>query len=189
MTNPSGSERQGEATKLDNLLPTKQQLSTAFTEEPPSLLWTLQDIAAARSGMIRRFIKKGWKLVENGRLWNGKSGRQKVEAMPTALMDHKSGRIDFNPRIDATAIRMGATFISGNRYALGEHVMDRNGMFKDPNDCPECGGTPFRVRIQNPNPWAKPWEQSFTYCRRCVTPQMIDDHGRRLAATPQARRR
>lgn len=105
-------------------------------------------------------------------------------ARPSNLMRSKSGDLDFNPRTDAFALRLGAKFVSDNRYKWGEvrtkdgvveMLMDRNGMFIDPADCPECGGAPWYVKQRSSRPGAPPWEYELTYCRRCVTPAEVED--------------
>lgn len=135
-----------------------------------------------------RFIKAGF-------AWNGThfvkgQGRLKVEARPTQLMPSKSGQPDFNPRKDAFAVRMGAVFISDNRYRLeGVGVLDRNGMFVAPDECPECGDMVLYVKTRKGiKPGSPIHKYNLTYCRRCITPDELDDMRREIEAA-KARKR
>lgn len=146
--------------------------------------WSESERIAARQGNIRRLLGRGWQFVE-GLLVKGRSKKR-----PTELMPNNDGTLQFNPRVDAYAIRLGATFISPNRYRLGTLILDRHGSAVDPDECPECGatrqhpGSRFHLRAPNPNPYAPPWEHAFTYCRTCVTLAELEEMRRQTAASP-----
>ena len=151
---------------LTALLPPTEQLSNVSASAPQSSYWTDEEIASATRAMIARHLEAGWKFVD-GYLVKGA-----VKKHPSPLMPSRSGLPDFNPRADAYALRMGAKFARDNRYRLGETMyVDRNGMFIDPLDCPECGGAPWHVKTRAGLPEDAPrWQFNLTYCRRCVTP-------------------
>lgn len=179
--------------KLTDLLPTEQQLSDSVSANG-RLFWTEDELAKGLSESIHRMIKQGWKWASTGRLPKGE-GKHKVEARPSVLMPHPGpGDPGYNPRTDAFAVRIGAKFISDNRYRLptGE-VVDCNGTFRDPKECPECGSVPngadyrYQVLTESRNPHSKPWDQAGTYCRRCVTPEDRRANEARVLATPPAK--
>lgn len=98
----------------------------------------------------------------------------------------------YDPRVHAPVIAMGGTLIESGiwagRYRLDDFVVDDFGAMVDTDACPECGGDPYRVQLEvNPNPFAKPWEQTFTHCRRCVTPAMLAENEARVNGSPPRR--
>ena len=109
----------------------------------------------------------------------------------------REGTILYNPRVDAFALRLGATYVSPNRYQLGSLMLSRDGaaLATDRETCAECHSGPgvdnrFFVRTESQNPFAKPWEKAWTYCHTCVTPAELEDLKRKaLAAAPVDMRR
>ena len=173
MTNPAPMT-ESNWREITALLPTLSDLTTA-APAPRSSFWTEAEEATALRASAGRFIKAGF-------AWNGThfvkgQGRSKIEARPTRLMPSKSGQPDFNPRTDAFAVRMGAEFVSDNRYRLeGVGVMDRNGMFVAPDECPECGDMVLYVKSRKGvKPDAPVYKYNLTYCRRCITQAEVDD--------------
>ena len=173
-------EQQAEETmaRLRDLFP--PGLASNSTDLDQSSFWTPQELATARLREIHRRMKGGWTFEDTGLLRKGN-----VTARPASLIAHGiPGEIGYNPRRDAFALRLGATFIEAGpntgRYLLGDQVMDELGNFRDPQSCPECGSLHgehrFKVRMKpNPNPFAMPWQQAFTYCRRCCSQDEIDE--------------
>lgn len=131
-------------------------------------------------------IKRGWQYVE-GFLVKGQVHRRPSEVMPRG----HQGEIGWNPATDAFPVRLGATFIGGGRYRLGPHIMDANGAFLDPAACPECGSLngeyKWQVRVESRNPRGNPWDQAWTYCRRCCTSEEVERLRQQLANPTQAR--
>lgn len=162
-----------EPTVIANLLPRLQTLTTSTAgESAPSSYWTSEELGRAKRASIVRALKAGWKY-EGGWLIKGHARMRPGELMPS-----KFGTPMFNPRTDAFALRMGATYVAPGRYRLGQHMVDAMGQFVDREGCPACGRRagdprPGQVRTENPNPFAKPYEQTFTYCRRCTTPEEV----------------
>ncbi len=128
---------------------------------------------------IVRFIKAGFKYVE-GRLKKGHAN-----AMPSEMVPSLFGTLRWNPAKDSVALKMGAVFVGPNRYKLGSLILDAMGAIVDPNACVECGSLHgeyrFNVRTQSRNPNAMPWQQAWTYCRRCCS----EDEQRRWTAGVQ----
>jgi hypothetical protein len=163
---------------LRNLFPAEMN-SPASTDTDQSSWWTPEEIAIARLTQVKRLMQNGWKTEANGLLTKGRATIRPSSPIPCGA----PGELGYNPRTQAFALRLGATFIESGpwagRYRLGEHVVDRLGCFVDTEACPECGSRQgefrFKVRAVNPNPFAKPWEQVFTYCRRCCTQDEIDE--------------
>lgn len=184
---PTVQEQQAEDFQtLRNLL--GQQTDTIPQEQDRSSFWTPLEISRAIQASIKRALDNGWKYRE-GLLEKGG-----VKARPSAVVPYKTfGELGYNPAGDAFAIRLGAELIRSGpwagRYRYGEHIMDHTGQFLDPNECPECQGSPFRVRVRNVRPNAPPWEQAFTYCKRCVTREMFLENEARVQVSPDARRR
>lgn len=163
----------------------------------------------ARQASIRRHLEHGWAQDPTLTLLVKGAGQGKLEARPTQLMPSKSGDPEFNPTTDAFALRLGAEFVGPNRYRLpGGLLIDANGAFRNDadvsnrgGDCPECGSSPlvlsangeilgggeyrFRVAKGPANP-AKPWEQTWTYCRRCVSEDELAEVRRHMDAAPPA---
>ena len=149
--------------------------SSLDTADHPSSSWTPEELTRAKLGSIQRHLRAGWKFLE-GYLEKGNARK-----LPSSVVPLRTpGEPGYNPRAGAFALRMGATLIESGpwrgRYQLGRHIVNRNGQFISPDQCPECGSYQgelrFRVRVeQHPDPFAKPWEQAFTYCRRCCTPE------------------
>ena len=142
-------------------------------------MWTEDELARGRVAYIQRYLKAGFTWSENGLLCKGE-GKRRVEVRPGCdLPVRQPWDPLWNPRTDATAVRMGAPFISPNRYGpyANGNYLDANGTFLDPDACPECGSlhgeARFFVRAQSRNPFAPPWQQAWTYCRRCCTPEEI----------------
>jgi hypothetical protein len=78
----------------------------------------------------------------------------------------------YNPRLHAPVLAMGGKFIEEGewqgKFRLNGHLCDAWGHLLDPSACPVCQGMSKLLLFPNPNPWAKPWEQAFTICPRCV---------------------
>ena len=180
--------------ELRNLLP-QQMSSPGSTVIGPSSCWTNEEIATARLVQIHRLLQNGWKAEGNGLLSKGAITLRPSSPIPI----RQPGEYGYNPRTDAFALRLGATFIESGvwagRYQLGEHIVNHLGQFVDQEACPECGSRngEFRFKVlqwPNPNPFAKPWEQAFTYCRRCCTSDEVMDLKRpREAQTEQRAQR
>ena len=144
---------------------------------------------------IDRLLAKGFQPSAGGRLAKG-AGKEKREYMPSPMLPSKSGDLNFNPRLDAFAVRMGGVFEGDNRYRLPHGLLvDRNGMCRDPEECPECGSLHgedrFFVRVASANPFASKREQiapRYTHCRRCVTPEELAENDRRVLAIAPRRR-
>jgi hypothetical protein len=150
---------------LKDLLPPRTQLSSASASESPSSFWTDEELGASRAHWIRHYLKAGWKYVE------GVLGKGARSIRPSEQMASKSGQLDFNPLKDAFAVRLGARFVSDNRYYLDTTGlwMDRNGALVDGDECMECGGLPWFVKTKvGLPPTAPAWKWNHTYCRRCV---------------------
>ena len=162
---------------LADLLPKKSTIanvsestSTNLSSET-SAIWPEADLAKARLGSIRRYVKAGWKWLD------GVLKKGQVAARPSTLMPfyepHMAG---WNPREHAFPIRLGATFVGDNRYAYQGHVMDRSGAFRDPDECPECSSTHGEYRYRVPIERLDPREaQRYTFCRRCISPEERDE--------------
>jgi hypothetical protein len=112
------------------------------------------------------------------------SGRKRVVIRPTALMPLKlPGERGYNPRVDAFALRLGAKFIEYGRWAgkyeLGNVIVDHLGAAIDTDACSGCGSKKrqvdyhLSVLAENRNPFAKPWEQVWTYCKVCTPREEI----------------
>lgn len=179
--------------RLTDLFPPDiPKTSTTSTDEATGhSSWTPQVIARVTRLAIQSHFKAGWKYVE-GMLEKG----QHRKRVPEVVYQRVPGELSYNPRTDAPAVRRdGGVLIEAGEWAgyyMGASgVMDRHGSLVDKTLCPECGGSPYRVRVQNPNPFAQPWEQSFTYCRRCVTLAMLAENERRVqgSAPTEGRRR
>lgn len=111
----------------------------------------------------------------------------------TALMSSRLGEEDYNPQLDAFALRLGADFEGPNRYRLGDLLLDGNGACRDESECPECGST--ALRYGNQGQVVSGGEYRFmvpdgkgdwTYCRTCVSEQEIGDI-RQAKAAAQAK--
>ncbi len=85
---------------------------------------------------------------------------------------------------DAFCLRIGAKYVSPNRYQYGQHFMDHLGHFLDPRVCRYCGGTPYFVQVPATWPGAMPYERQRTYCTHCVTPTMLAENQRFLENAP-----
>lgn len=119
-------------------------------------------------------------------------GKAKVEMRMTALMPSRLGEPDFNPQLDAFALRLGADFEGPNRYRLGGRdglLLDANGACRDESECAECGST--AMRYGNEGQVLAGGEYRFmvsdgkggwTYCRTCVSEQEIGDIRQQKAA-------
>lgn len=160
-------------------------------ETDPYSFWTPTEQETARRASIIRAMKAGWKY-ESGLLV--KDG---IASKPSGMQPlYEPGDQEFNPRTNAFALRLGAKFIEppdpfAGKYRLGGLVMDHLGRLLDTNDCPVCHGSPFNVPVLQPDPWIRtnrPWEQAFTYCRRCITREFIEENERRMQAQPPSRR-
>ena len=169
-----------ETTPNDPEMPTLAQLLPQRPAVSPSesSSWT-EELTRALTRFIRRHLARGFSMGADGLLTKGK-GKSQVFVKPHPVLGSKSGDLDYNPRIDAMALRIypEARFINANRYTIpGVGHVDRNGMFLDEEDCPECGSKAgefrFHVRTQSRNPFAPPWAQAWTYCRRCCTEDEI----------------
>ena len=161
-------ERRGEATRLADLLPP----SLPSTALPLSGLTEAEE-AKARAAHIRRFIKAGWKWG-NGLLTKGRVSR------PAGLDYHAVVPLpwapQYNPVTDATAVRiMGAVFIGPRRYQHRDTglIMDENGMFRDPDECQECGGMGFVLTRMGLGPNVPRYRYNKAYCRSCLTPDEV----------------
>jgi len=144
-------------------------------------------VAGARAAAIRHAVNRGWKY-ENGLLTKGR-----VKMRPSNLMPSKVGDLDYNPARDAFALRLGAVFdpnVPGH-YRLGTLFLNGDGSCADPEACPECGSLHgehrFFVRTLSKNPHAPPWKTAWTYCRRCTTPEEIEQLKTRALAAPNSR--
>ena len=156
----------GEPKPLTQLLPAIEQLSSVLASASPELSSSTIGSGETRRMNIRRHLRNGWQY-QDGLLVKGK-----VKKVPTSVLPFKVPDT-YDPRgRDVVAVRLGATFVKGNRYAYGEHFMDANGAFLDPDACPECGrgkGEGLQpVRVPSQNPFAPRWQQEWTYCRLCV---------------------
>lgn len=156
-------QRTGELTLLAKLLG-----SAPIPPASENGSWfSVEERTQARRMNIIRFIKAGFTYID-GRLKKGHTN-----AMPSEMMPSLFGTPRFNPAKDAVALKMGAVFVGPNRYRLGSLILDAMGAIVDPAACPECGSLhgEFRwnVRAQSKNPNAMPWQQAWTYCRRCCT--------------------
>lgn len=152
----------------------------ASTASNPSSFWSLEQEAGAIKASILRHIKAGW-------TWNAPFlEKGQVRKRPSLLMPWKTpADRGFNPRTDAFVLSMGAEFIGEGKwrgyYRLGEHLMRHDGALVDPEDCPECGGYPWLVKVPH-NPFERRTvpAQRFTYCRRCVKPEEVEEAAYRL---------
>jgi hypothetical protein len=120
-------------------------------------------------------IRRGWKYGDDGKLHRPGIGPGTDITRPAqgfvgpwrAPWDPK-----YNPRADAPAAILGATFISPNRYRYGIQMLDANGSQRDEeNECPTCGclpGDTYRmVRREHRNPFAPAWVQAWDPCPTC----------------------
>ena len=138
------------------------------------------EMAKARLADVEKGLRSGWKW-EGGYLVKGHVHARPRSRMPLKMPSDKG----FDPRKDAFAIRMGATYIEDGswkgRYRLGEHVVDHLGAIcEDGTCCPGCGSRTtdrefrFMVRIPGRASKAEPWREALTYCRVCCTPAEIE---------------
>lgn len=172
-----------------NATETMQRLAALFPSDLPpmdpsqSSSWTEQERLTGMRGSIQRHLRAGWTWVE-GLLHKGNHTKKATSVMS---LQHPGER-GYDPRRDAFALRLGARFIESGpwqgKYSFGANVMDHMGRFLDTAACPICKGNRFRVQVENPNPYAKNYEQVFSYCRRCVTPEEIRDNEARVMASP-----
>jgi hypothetical protein len=121
-------------------------------------------------------LQSGWKLLDDGFFHKGNVSRRPSEMVPVKM----PGDYDFDWTRDAFAIRLGATYVSPNRYQYGQHFMDHLGRFLDPKVCRYCGGTPYFVQVVDPWPGAQRYERGRTYCTHCVTPTMLAENERNV---------
>lgn len=127
---------------------------------------------------LRHHIQNGWKF-EEGLLTKGGVKKRPTAVMPV-MHPFEQG---YSPRVHAFALRLGAEFIESGvwagKYRHHAGIMDHMGRFVADDRCPECGSGPhgelrFRVMVKpHPNPWAQPWEQAYTFCRRCCSLEEI----------------
>lgn len=138
-------------------------------------------MAKARNGSIARFLRAGWQWLD------GYLKRGQHAAMPSTLAPfYEPHMVGWNPREHAFPLRLGAVFEGDNRYRFEGHLMDRNGAFRDPDECPECGSTHGEYRFRVPVEKHHPLEQQrWTYCRRCISPEERNDLDL-LARDPEA---
>lgn len=99
------------------------------------------------------------------------------------LIPSKSGLPGYNPLVDAPALRLyqGCRLIGPGRYEVGRGlIVDPNGMFCAPEECPECHSSPgYDLRYfvaHRPNPFAKEWTHEYRPCRRCVGQDELDEN-------------
>ena len=182
-TGQEAMERRGEATRLADLLPP----SLPSTARPLSGLTEAEELRA-RAANIRRFIKAGWKWA-NGLLTKGRVSRppgfdyHAVVPLPWAPR--------YNPVTDSTAVRiMGAVFVAPRRYfhADSGQFMDENGMFRDPDECQECGGMGFVLTRMGLSPGVPRYRYNKAYCRTCVTADEVAAMREEALARPRGRR-
>lgn len=173
--------------ELRGLLPL-QMNSPASTDTAPSSFWTPEEVAKARQAQIHRLIQSGWKVDANGLLSKGRATIRPSAPIPAKV----PGELGYSPH-SVFALHLGATLIEAGpwagRYRLGKHVVDWLGRFVDTDACPECGSGhgEYRFKVKmfpNPNPFAQPWEQAFTYCRRCCSPEEIAELRRQPTMPP-----
>lgn len=99
-------------------------------------------------------------------------------------MSSKSGSPLFNPRTDALPIREGGTFVRPGRYThpLFPGLVDVNALPVPDDECPECGGMPWNVRVPIRDHWGKPvipLKYESVPCSRCVSREEVEDARRR----------
>lgn len=162
-------------------LPSSPKSPDSGSTENPSSFWTPEEQALGRRLWLQRKLEGGWKMTDHGTVTKGE-GKHKVEArLGVTYMLPRPGDQAYNPLAHAPALRLypGAVLVGANRYrTVDGHLVDQWGAFKEPDGCPECGSgagreNRFRVLVPSRNPFAKPWEQTFTYCRRCCTPEEV----------------
>ena len=176
MNESQWAETQLQLKKLETLLPSMPGLES---EQKTSLYGSLSDeqkLAGWRRWMAV-MIHRGWKVGEEGNLTKGGIGAERIDRPANGFIGPWRASWDpkYNPRVDATAAILGATFISPNRYRYGMQLLDANGCQRDEeNECPVCGSTPkdsYRVvRVEHPNPYVaekEPHRQAFAACPRC----------------------
>lgn len=123
---------------------------------------------------VRGMILRGWVLSSTGTLRHEGSG---VVRPANGFSGHWNAPWDtlYNPRTDAPAAVMGATFVSANRYRYGLMTLDRNGCVRRDDECDLCGalpGDPYRkINLGNDNLFGPVWKQRFEPCPRCSGPQ------------------
>ena len=172
--------------------------------------WTPEEFAEAFRASILQHVRAGWtwdppwlrkeiSWIEPDERDSRKTvvRRAKLEARPTAVMRRKTpADRDFNPRKDAFALRLGATFIEvgpwRGQYEFGNLVMRHDGSLLDTEACPECQGEPWMVQIRDVRDLSTRPRQVFTYCRSCIAPEEVEEMKARqqeLAAMPVKQRK
>jgi hypothetical protein len=153
----------------------------ASDSPPPSSLWSLtpEQRNWIRRWNIERFMRAGWTLGDEGKLWKNGNAAAVSHRVPMRIRGEKG----WNPRTDTIAARMGCEYIEEGRWKgyflhMGM-VCASDGRPVDPRLCSGCQGHPFRVRAETPAS-AQPWEQAFTYCRKCVTKEFWEENERRV---------
>lgn len=189
----SDQARTGELTLLSTLL-TPSRSSTEASPPPSS---SIDDalIGKALQADIQRHLRAGWK-------WNPPFlEKGTVQARPSARLSFKTpADRSFNPAKDAFVLYMGGRYLGNYLYEWGGLTCRHDGSLIDLEEtfpgefrevCRECLGYPWSVKVPRRRriPTAKPWESDYTYCRRCVTSEEIEDLKRRQAATPPQKRR
>lgn len=181
---------------LAQLLPSSRSLSESESTGSASSLWTDEELARARRGSIALHIRAGWKYI-TGWLTKGNAKARPSEVNPVPQPWERG----YNPLKHSVAVRMGGVLVRPGLYR-----MDWSGIYVNENGqvtsrgnidgvCLGCGtarnergeivGGDYRwqVRAPNPNPFALPHIQAWTYCRDCVTPDDREIHKRYMAST------
>lgn len=182
------------AIRLGDLL-AQNKLSQSGSESASreSWWWTDEELAAARNAARRHLVAHDFEPQPDGTYAKG-SGRRRVAIRPTALMPLRfPGEKGYNPRLHAFALRLGAEFIEYGqwvgKYRLGSLILDHLGAALDTEACPGCGSKKGEVDYhlsvlrESHNPFRKPWEQAWTYCRVC-TPEEERQRFREAANQP-----
>ena len=160
--------RESEPRKLAELMP---PLSTEWDTGvlPTALFWTSEELAAGRRRQIERYIRAGWKFGDDGLL--SKAG---IERRPGYDM---GAPIPGDPRKDATALRLGATFLRPGRYRLGDWLLDDNGCivhdFNDSKGCEMCGESIYMKIPARGRETVRVWDYDLTYCPCCISSEEI----------------
>lgn len=135
----------------------------------------------ARAGNLRDCIRRGWQYVGGWLVKDTKKLR------PSWMIPSLLGDPRWNPREDATAVRLGGVFVMPNHYRHPDgFYMDHNGMLKSEDQCPICGST-----SEGEYKWQVPKRDyltskiiGWTYCTRCVTAADLEENRQRMAGNP-----